>query len=163
MSISTTPPYRRFPMQDVSESGVVAHINQRMHTAAASRSDQLGSFAVGVTNIPKDPSFGTARLHTRRVLTALNEMRAHRALFDDTLFLVKVAHPVGASHCAVTTTDALVLVNEDNPIGALLRRPRWADGDALGILAVLAQDREIVLLQIWEFPHWANTEYLVPV
>ena len=73
---------------------------------------------------------------------------AQRALLHDALFLVEVAHAVGAAHDAELAADALRLVNLNGAVGQLVRRLGGTHRHALGVLAVLAGHGPVLHLGI---------------
>jgi len=89
-------------------------------------------------------------------------MRAERALLYHPFFFIVVAHTVRAGHGAILAADAFVLVDEDDPIGALVGCPSGADFGALRVFAMLAQHRKPIHLQVREFPDWPYFEHLAP-
>ena len=75
---------------------------------------------------------------------------AERALLNDALLLVQVAHAVGAGHGAELAADALRLVDLHGAVLQLMGGARRAHLHALGVLAVLALNGEEVHLHVRE-------------
>lgn len=87
---------------------------------------------------------GGTRGHTGRVVALGEVVLAEVALGHDTLVGVVLRCTVGAGPFAVTAADALVLIERDDAILALLQRARRAGAHADGVLAVIAGDRRVV-------------------
>ncbi len=100
--------------------------------------------------------------------TLVDAVGAHVALLDHALVLVEVAHAVGAHAHARLAPDAHVLVDVDDAVLALVGRAGGADLHALGVLAVLALERQEVHLDVGELAalglgHRPHADDLVPV
>ena len=124
---------------------------------------QLRHIGLGIVQVAELASLARAVLHARRLLALIDEMRAHRALFDNALVLAGVvrAHAVGAGHDAVLAADALAVIHQHHAVVALVAGAGGAHADAFRVVAMLARHGQVVHLQVGIGSRRAHRQHLV--
>ena len=123
----------------------------------------LRHVGVRVVQVAPEAGVGAAGGHASRVLALVGEVAAHGALLHHGLLRIVAAHAVGAGVHALLAADAGGLVHEDAALLVAVGGASGANLQAGGVLALLALQRQPVLLELGERAVGAHLDEVVPV